>query len=106
MNPAIRARLAERLGPPLVGAAVRVGVLARPGPLAPIRTIEGDRGEVDRYWTAHTVNSTPFLTPKQSLRYLEGRFAEYPLFREFSGLYGAHVGEVVVDYGCGPGNDL
>ena len=33
-------------------------------------------------------------------------FEQYPLFREFSGLWGDHDGEVLVDYGCGPGNDL
>jgi ubiquinone/menaquinone biosynthesis C-methylase UbiE len=61
---------------------------------------------VDLYWTRHTVNSTPFATGKKSARYLEWRFAEYPLFREFSGLWGDHAGETVLDYGCGPGDDL
>jgi SAM-dependent methyltransferase len=86
--------------------AVRAGALPKPGPPAPIKSFEGASTEVARYWTGHTVNSTPFLTAGQSLAYLEWRFAEYPLFREFSGLYGSHTGEVVVDYGCGPGNDL
>lgn len=62
--------------------------------------------DVDAYWTAHTVHDAPFVTARQSARYLEKRFAEYPLFREFSGLYGPHEDEVVLDYGCGPGNDL
>ena len=35
-----------------------------------------------------------------------GAFEQYPLFREFSGLWGEHDGEVMLDYGCGPGNDL
>jgi ubiquinone/menaquinone biosynthesis C-methylase UbiE len=61
---------------------------------------------VDAYWNEHTVNSTPFQSAEESLRYLEWRFEEYPLFREFMGLYGRHDGEVVLDYGCGPGNDL
>ena len=47
-----------------------------------------------------------FRGPRRSKRYLEWRFAEYPLFREFTGLWGEHDGEVVLDYGCGPGNDL
>jgi SAM-dependent methyltransferase len=62
--------------------------------------------EVDSYWTRHTVNSTPFATAEESARYLEWRFEEYPLFREFSGLWGDHAGETVLDYGCGPGDDL
>ncbi len=47
-----------------------------------------------------------FVNRRDSERYLEWRFAEYPLFREFTGLWGDHAGQVVLDYGCGPGNDL
>ena len=61
---------------------------------------------VDQYWAAHVVCSTIFQTAQESEEYLEWRFHTYPLFREFSGLYGFHDGEVVLDYGCGPGNDL
>lgn len=60
----------------------------------------------EHYWNGHTVNSRPFLTARSSERYLEWRFSEYPLFREFSGLWGEHAGETILDYGCGPGNDL
>jgi SAM-dependent methyltransferase len=62
--------------------------------------------EVDRYWTAHLVRSEPFKSAGDSERYLAWRFEEYPLFREFSGLYGEHPGEVILDYGCGPGHDV
>jgi SAM-dependent methyltransferase len=72
--------------------------------------VETDRADgrtgVEDYWEGHTVNSTPFATRRASARYLEWRFEEYPLFREFSGLWGEHDGEVVLDYGCGPGNDV
>jgi SAM-dependent methyltransferase len=72
-----------------------------------IRKLVEDAGtEVDRYWTGHTVNSKPFASAADSERYLDWRFQEYPLFREFSGLYGDHAGQVVLDYGCGPGNDV
>ena len=64
------------------------------------------RRRVDRYWSGHLVRREPFKTAQESLDYLEWRFSEYPLFREFSGLWGDHDGEVVLDYGCGPGNDL
>ena len=48
----------------------------------------------------------PFGSAEESASYLEWRFGEYPLFREFSGLWGDHDGQVVLDYGCGPGNDV
>jgi SAM-dependent methyltransferase len=61
---------------------------------------------VDQYWTRHTVRAERFRSRRASERHLKWRFAEYPLFREFSGLWGDHDGEVILDYGCGPGNDL
>ena len=61
---------------------------------------------VDTYWSHHTVNSSPFKTAEESEGYLEWRFAQYPLFREFMSLWGIHDGEVVLDYGCGPGDDV
>jgi SAM-dependent methyltransferase len=66
----------------------------------------GGETSVDRYWGGHTVRAPRFRSRRRSKRYLEWRFAEYPLFREFTGLWGEHDGEVVLDYGCGPGNDL
>lgn len=62
--------------------------------------------EVDDYWSGYTVNSTPHASAKASRDYLEWRFGEYPLFQEMGGLWGDHDGEVVLDYGCGPGNDV
>jgi ubiquinone/menaquinone biosynthesis C-methylase UbiE len=70
------------------------------------RQAGGDHTAVDDYWEAHTVRAAPFATRRASARYLEWRFDQYPLFREFSGLWGEHDGEVVLDYGCGPGNDV
>lgn len=61
---------------------------------------------VDSYWARHTVRAPAFLSRRGSRRNLEWRFAEYPLFRELTGLWGRHEGEVALDYGCGPGNDL
>jgi SAM-dependent methyltransferase len=68
--------------------------------------VSSGASDVDRYWTGHTVRTEPFKNAAESERYLEWRFDQYPLFREFSGLYGEHAGETVLDYGCGPGNDL
>ena len=60
----------------------------------------------DRYWADHTVNSTPFSSKRESVKYLRWRFQQYPLFKEFMELYGDHENETVLDYGCGPGNDV
>jgi SAM-dependent methyltransferase len=65
-----------------------------------------DATVVDAYWTRHTVRSEPFKSAEESEAYLEWRFEEYPLFREFSGLWGSHDDETIIDVGCGPGNDL
>lgn len=70
------------------------------------RASSGERTRVDRYWGGHTVRAPGFLNRRTSERYLDWRFAEYPLFRELTGLWGDHDGQVVLDYGCGPGNDL
>jgi SAM-dependent methyltransferase len=78
---------------------------AWPGPS--IRTGElADRTTVEDYWNVHTVNSTPFRNPRESARYLKRRARQYPLFREHMDIPGAHHGETVLDYGCGPGDDL
>src|SRR5207249_11949097 len=61
---------------------------------------------VDAYWAGHTVCALPFQSAQESLAYLEWRFEQYPLFREFMQLYGQRDSQVVLDYGCGPGNDL
>jgi len=62
--------------------------------------------EVEAFWTSHTVRDKPFTSPQESLAYLERRSREYPLFHELMGLWGDHAKEVVLDFGCGPGNDL
>lgn len=72
----------------------------------PIEVLTGGRTAVEDYWTGHTVNSTPFRSAAESRRYLEWRGREYPLFHELTGLWNGIEGRVVLDYGCGPGNDL
>ncbi|MGQ0535348.1 MAG: class I SAM-dependent methyltransferase [Methanobacteriota archaeon] len=85
-----KARFSPVRGPPLIRSST--------GTLAPT--------PVDRYWGRHTVCSRYFSTPSESIDYLEWRFAEYPLFRDFMGLYGVGDDRVVLDYGCGPGSDV
>jgi ubiquinone/menaquinone biosynthesis C-methylase UbiE len=68
-----------------------------------------ERTQVDSFWNVHTVAGAKLASVKtafQSRRYLEWRFSVYPLFREFMGLWGSHDNQVILDYGCGPGNDL
>lgn len=74
----------------------------------PERPVEtgGYASPVDAYWNAHTVNSVELGSAWESKRYMEWRFRQYPLFREFLDLWGRHDGEVLLDYGCGPGDDL
>src|SRR3990170_4792001 len=62
--------------------------------------------EVDVYWGEHTTHSTAFNSAEESRQYLEWRFGQYPFFRELMELWGEHDDRVVLDYGCGPGNDL
>lgn len=62
--------------------------------------------QIEKYWTNHTVRADSFATAEESEAYLEWRFSQYPFFRELSGLWGDHRGETVLDYGCGPGNDV
>ena len=66
----------------------------------------GGATAVDAYWSDWTVNSTPFESAEDSEQYLEWRSVSYPLFRWLMDDYGRHEGETVLDYGCGPGNDV
>jgi len=67
---------------------------------------DSSKTSVDRYWNEHTVNSRLFISARESERDLQRRNEAYPLFTQLMGLYGDHTGEVVLDYGCGPGNDV
>ncbi len=58
------------------------------------------------YWTRHNVTQHERFTSRaHSLEYLAWRNAQY-LFYDALLPAAGHDGEVVVDYGCGPGNDL
>ena len=67
---------------------------------------DSTKTSVDNYWSGHTVSSRQFLSAKESERDLLKRNAAYPLFTRLMDLYGDHTGETVLDYGCGPGNDV
>jgi len=70
------------------------------------RLAHRDLTPVERYWGLHTVRAARFKTPADSVAQLEWRFGKYPLFRELMDLWGSHDGETILDYGCGPGNDV
>lgn len=67
---------------------------------------DSSKTSVDNYWNEHTVNSGPFASAKESERYLQKRSELYPLFTQLMDVYGDHAGETVLDYGCGPGDDV
>jgi len=61
---------------------------------------------VDEYWNVHTLHDTRFASAGESERYLHKRNAMHPMFPELMDLYGDHSGQVLLDYGCGPGDDV
>lgn len=59
----------------------------------------------EQYWGRHTVNDNPFSTAKESEVYNKWLYEYYPMSRELLMLDRDYKGQVVLDYGCGPGND-
>jgi SAM-dependent methyltransferase len=69
-------------------------------------TPEAESSAIDRYWARHTVRGRAFLSRESSLKYIEELTDGRPFKRELLGLHGPHADKVILDYGCGPGNDL
>lgn len=64
---------------------------------------------VDSFWSKHTTAHPKLLitrTGRQDEAFLKWRSECYPMFHELMGLWGNRKGEVVLDYGCGPGTDI
>ena len=59
----------------------------------------------ESYWSVHMVNKKTFGTVEQSLEHFHWRNSIYPGYIELMPVNQAD-GLVVLDYGCGPGNDL
>src|SRR5437016_1460420 len=58
------------------------------------------------YWTDYNVtNHRRFASAEESLNYFHWRNAQYHNYIEMMPVDG-HNGKAVLDYGCGPGNDL
>jgi SAM-dependent methyltransferase len=73
----------------------------------PIRICSPDvTTAVDTYWSEHTVNSMSFRTKWESGKYYEWLVRDYPLLADYMDFTRERSGQVVLDYGCGPGNDI
>ena len=60
----------------------------------------------EEYWSGHNVtNHLSFRSAMESLRYLDWRNDQYIGYIDLLPVCG-HDGEAVLDFGCGPGNDL
>jgi ubiquinone/menaquinone biosynthesis C-methylase UbiE len=57
------------------------------------------------YWSVHMVNHETFLNAQESLQHFHWRNAQYPGYIELMPVSGQD-NKFVLDYGCGPGNDL
>lgn len=76
--------------------------------LAPIvdRSQSMQPNTVDRHWQSHTIRGRFFLRRQDSLDYIKQLTDGRPFKRQLLLLHGPHTGKVILDYGCGPGNDL
>jgi ubiquinone/menaquinone biosynthesis C-methylase UbiE len=64
------------------------------------------REDVSQYWTKHNVTlHKSFSSVKESLDYVAWRNDQDPGYIELMPVAG-HDGKRILDYGCGPGNDL
>lgn len=86
--------------------SVKLARFRRKGKLVPIERIGEKTNEVQDYWTGHTVHDGWFISGRESLQYREHIWDMYPCYREFADMDRDHTGETILDYGCGPGNDL
>jgi len=102
------ARVERRVDEMLGGAAERALTYRMRRRLPPI--IDAASGaplsETDRYWRKHTVRGRTFLSRQASLDYIAELTDGRPLKRELLRLHGPHEGKCILDFGCGPGNDL
>jgi len=65
-----------------------------------------EKNEISLYWNDHTVHDNWFISAEESYEYCIKRFNMYPKFREFAQMDRKHHDDIVLDYGCGPGNDI
>ena len=68
--------------------------------------VKGGSSKIEKYWTSYTIAKNDIGSKEKSLEYMQTINALYPFYFNYCDLYGDHSGETVLDYGCGPGNDL
>ncbi len=90
---------------PLQGAWVARRLRRMPAIETAART-PGSPSIVESYWSGHLIWHGAFFSATASLRHLARIADAYPLYREYCGHYAPHAGATILDYGCGPGNDL
>ena len=70
-----------------------------------VQKVSDDRIVPSEYWSVHSVPYEEWLDAAESLNYFNWRNAQYPGYIELMPVNEAQ-GLTVMDYGCGPGNDL
>jgi ubiquinone/menaquinone biosynthesis C-methylase UbiE len=85
----------------------------RPAPIPPLnnpyaieRPSAAPSSTVDGYWGNYTIKSVPYASGQELLDWLQWRSDHFHLSYAFKGLWDAHEGETMLDYGCGPGHDV
>lgn len=65
-----------------------------------------NRNEISSYWNVHTVNGNSwYISAEESYTHCLERFNMYPSFRDFCQMDRNHSDDLILDYGCGTGND-
>jgi ubiquinone/menaquinone biosynthesis C-methylase UbiE len=70
-----------------------------------IKEFFASKGGSASYWTNHMVDNKTFDNAESSLHHFKWRNSQYPGYIELMPVKG-HDNKIIVDYGCGPGNDL
>jgi SAM-dependent methyltransferase len=70
-----------------------------------VRRILASRKGSASYWTVYMVSHHTFRSAEESLNHFHWRNAQYPGYVELMPVSGQDE-KVVLDYGCGPGNDV
>jgi len=63
--------------------------------------------EIEEFWNRKTMVKNLFQNVNDSRQWnIEKRINAYPFFKKYMGVFDSHEGEIVMDYGCGPANDI
>lgn len=81
-------------------------MLSKEPPILIEHALSGEATPVSNYWNIHTVAPKIHRSAKESIEYNTWIDKEYPLYHDFMKLYDGYDNQVVLEYGCGPANDL